>query len=124
MKLVNHLYMYRCCLIWSNISCIKLWSNHVGLIIGHNGEDFLVAEAVFPSQPSLRYPVLLNALLTTLCYKAIRRRANRTTKTTNVEQVPSRLRKLYHTGFKYESRASSVQNLSLIFIKRHYVFRG
>lgn len=39
------------------------WNNHVGIIIGHNGEDFLVAKAVFPSQPSLRYPVLLNALL-------------------------------------------------------------
>ncbi len=75
--------MYRCCLIWSNISCIKLLEYHVGIIIGHNGEDFLVAESRVPSQPSLRYPVLLNALLINACYKAIRRRADRTTETTN-----------------------------------------
>lgn len=39
------------------------WSNHVGIIIGHNGEDFLVAESGFPFQPSPRYLVLLNVRL-------------------------------------------------------------
>ncbi len=39
------------------------WSNHVGIIIGHNGEDFLLQKAGFPFQPSPRYLVLLNVRL-------------------------------------------------------------
>lgn len=39
------------------------WSNHVGIITGHNGEDFLVAESRVPFQLSPRYLVLLNVLL-------------------------------------------------------------
>ncbi len=80
------------------------WSNHVGIIIGHNGEDFLVAES--------RVPL---STITTLS-RFIKRSANQRyaikrldaglteqQKQRIVEQVPSRLRKLYHTGFKYES---------------------
>ena len=40
------------------------WSNHVGIIIGHNGEDFLVAESRVPlSTITPRYLVLLNVRL-------------------------------------------------------------
>lgn len=39
------------------------WSNHVGIIIGHNGEDFWLQKAGFPFQPSPRYLVLLNVRL-------------------------------------------------------------
>ncbi|HBB7442932.1 TPA: YebB family permuted papain-like enzyme, partial [Escherichia coli] len=80
------------------------WSNHVGIIIGHNGEDFLVAES--------RVPL---STITTLS-RFIKRSSNQRyaikrldaglterQKQRIVEQVPSRLRKLYHTGFKYES---------------------
>ena len=74
------------------------------IIIGHNGEDFLVAES--------RVPL---STITTLS-RFIKRSANQRyaikrldaglteqQKQRIVEQVPSRLRKLYHTGFKYES---------------------
>ncbi|GCM41912.1 hypothetical protein BvCms726_01924 [Escherichia coli] len=49
-----------------------------------------------PFQPSPRYLVLLNVLL-------INAGLTEQQKQRIVEQVPSRLRKLYHTGFKYES---------------------
>lgn len=71
------------------------WSNHVGIIIGHNGEDFLVAES--------RVPL---STITTLS-RFIKRSANQRyaikrldaglteqQKQRIVEQVPSRLRKL------------------------------
>ncbi|EGE2617038.1 hypothetical protein DL517_16420, partial [Shigella flexneri] len=71
------------------------WSNHVGIIIGHNGEDFLVAES--------RVPL---STITTLS-RFIKRSSNQRyaikrldaglteqQKQRIVEQVPSRLRKL------------------------------
>ena len=71
---------------------------------GHNGEDFMVAES--------RVPL---STITTLS-RFIKRSSNQRyaikrldaglteqQKQRIVEQVPSRLRKLYHTGFKYES---------------------
>lgn len=100
------------------------WNNHVGIIIGHNGEDFLVAES--------RVPL---STITTLS-RFIKRSANQRyaikrldaglteqQKQRIVEQVPSRLRKLYHTVLNTNLRDSSVQNLFLILIKRRYVFR-
>ncbi len=38
----------------------QCWSNHVGIIIGHNGDDYLVAESRVPSQPSPRCHCLYN----------------------------------------------------------------
>ena len=80
------------------------WSNHVGIIIGHNGEDFLVAES--------RVPL---STITTLS-RFIKRSANQRyaikrldaglteqQKQRIVEQVPSRLRKLYHTDIYKEA---------------------
>ncbi|POP44908.1 hypothetical protein CHU32_13560 [Superficieibacter electus] len=82
----------------------RCWSNHVGLIIGHNGEDYLVAES--------RVPLSTITTLSRFIHRsagqryAVRRLQGGLTeaqKALIVEQVPSRLHKLYHTGFKYES---------------------
>lgn len=61
-------------------------------------------KAGFPFQPSPRYLVLLN-VPSNQRYAIKRLDAGLTEqqKQRIVEQVPSRLRKLYHTGFKYES---------------------
>ena len=96
--------MYSTALFGQISAASNCWSNHVGIIIGHNGEDFLVAES--------RVPL---STITTLS-RFIKRSSNQRyaikrldaglteqQKQRIVEQVPSRLRKLYHTGFKYES---------------------
>ncbi|CAM3122743.1 hypothetical protein SB6411_03049 [Klebsiella spallanzanii] len=82
----------------------QCWCNHVGIIIGHNGDDYLVAES--------RVPLSGVTTLTQFIHRsanhsyAVRRlRGGLTTeqKLSLMEQVPSRLHKLYHTGFKYDS---------------------
>lgn len=83
----------------------KCWSNHVGIIIGHDGSDYVVAESRVPLST------------TTSLSRFIRRSAGgrygvkRLTKGLSqgekdrlLEQVPTRLHKIYHTGFNYDSR--------------------
>ncbi len=91
--------------LFRQISSASLcWSNHVGIIIGHNGEDYLVAES--------RVPLSTTTTLTRFINRsagkryAIRRLSTQLSdeqKKALVAQVPERLNKLYHTGFKYDS---------------------
>ncbi|XNM59607.1 YiiX/YebB-like N1pC/P60 family cysteine hydrolase [Escherichia coli] len=60
----------------------------------------------------------------TLCYKAIRRWATEQQKQRIVEQVPSRLRKLYHTGFKYESSRQFCSKFVFDIYKRGAMYSG
>lgn len=85
-------------------SASRCWSNHVGIIIGHDGTDYQVAES--------RIPLSTVTTLTRFIERstghryAVRRLAGGLTaeqKQSIVKQIPSRLHKLYHTGFKYES---------------------
>ena len=80
------------------------WSNHVGLIIGHNGQDYLVAES--------RVPFSTTTTLTRFIQRSadhrygIRRLSTHLSdqqKAALIAQVPSRLNKFYHTGFDYNS---------------------
>lgn len=80
------------------------WSNHVGLIIGHNGQDYLVAES--------RVPLSTVTTLTRFIQRSagqrygVRRLTHHLTdeqKAALVAEVPSRLNKFYHTGFDYHS---------------------
>ena len=80
------------------------WSNHVGMIIGHDGEDYLIAES--------RIPLSTTTTLSRFISRSndnrygIRRLATPLTteqKLALVSQVPTRLNKLYHTGFDYDS---------------------
>lgn len=80
------------------------WSNHVGLIVGHDGNDYLVAESRVPLSTT-----------TTLSRFIARSAGNRYSvrrpvkhlsdeqKIQLIAEVPPRLNKFYHTGFKYES---------------------
>lgn len=80
------------------------WSNHVGMIVGHNGEDYLIAESRVPLSTT-----------TTLSWFIARSSDNRYSvrrfshtltseqKSALVAEVPARLNKFYHTGFNYES---------------------
>lgn len=82
----------------------QCWSNHVGIIIGHNGEDYLVAESRIPLSTITTLSRFIRR--STGQRYAIRRLSSGLTEEQQqrlVEQVPARLHKLYHTGFKYDS---------------------
>lgn len=80
------------------------WCNHVGLIIGHNGEDYLVAESRIPLSTVTTLSLFIQRSAEQRY--AVRRLRDGLTvkqKLAIMEQVPARLNKFYHTGFKYES---------------------
>ncbi len=91
--------------LFRQVSAASLcWCNHVGIIIGHNGEDYLVAESRIPLSTvttlerfirrsvDRQYAVRrINGGLTGSQKQAIR------------AAVPVRLNKLYPTGFDYHS---------------------
>lgn len=82
----------------------RSWCNHVGIIIGHNGEDYLVAESRVPLSTVTTFSLFIQRSAEKRY--AVRRLCNGLTveqKLAIVEQVPARLNKFYHTGFKYES---------------------
>lgn len=85
-------------------SASKCWSNHVGMIIGHDGDDYLVAES--------RIPLSTTTTLSRFIARSsehrysVRRLSTHLTeaqKQALVTQVFPRLNKFYHTGFKYDS---------------------
>lgn len=80
------------------------WSNHVGMIIGHDGEDYLIAESRVP----LSTTTSLSRFIARSSDKrySVRRLAHTLTneqKSALVAEVPARLNKFYHTGFNYDS---------------------
>ncbi|ENU1227144.1 MULTISPECIES: YebB family permuted papain-like enzyme [Providencia] len=80
------------------------WSNHVGMIVGHNGEDYLIAESRVP----LSTTTTLSRFIARSSDKrySVRRFTHTLTneqKSALVSEVPARLNKFYHTGFNYES---------------------
>ncbi len=91
--------------LFRQISSASLcWSNHVGIIIDHNGEDYLVAESRIPLSTTTSLTRFINRS-SDKCY-AIRRLTTQLSdeqKNTLIAQVPKKLNKLYHTGFKYDS---------------------
>lgn len=82
----------------------QCWSNHVGIIIGHNGEDYLVAESRVPLSTVTTLSLFIQRSVEGRY--AVRRLHGGLTveqKLAIMEQVPARLNKFYHTGFEYES---------------------
>ncbi|BBG58892.1 Orthopoxvirus protein of uncharacterised function (DUF830) [Providencia rustigianii] len=80
------------------------WSNHVGMIIGHNGEDYLIAES--------RVPLSTTTTLSRFIARSAEHRYGVRRLSTHldehqkqalIDEVPSRLNKFYHTGFNYDS---------------------
>ncbi|EBG8674081.1 YebB family permuted papain-like enzyme [Salmonella enterica] len=82
----------------------QCWSNHVGIIIGHNGDDYLVAESRVPLSTVTTLSLFIQRSAGQR-YAVRRLRGGLTVeqKLAIMEQVPARLNKFYHTGFKYES---------------------
>lgn len=82
----------------------QCWCNHVGIIIGHDGSDYLVAESRVPLSTTT---TLTRFIARSACHRfAIKRLKgglDESQKKALIEQVPSRLHKLYHTGFNYDS---------------------
>lgn len=91
--------------LFREISSASLcWSNHVGIIVGHNGSDYLVAES--------RVPLSTTTTLTRFINRSAEKRYGVRRLTTRlsdeqkqalIAQVPPRLHKFYHTGFNYDS---------------------
>lgn len=82
----------------------RCWSNHVGIIIGHNGEDYLVAESRVPlSTVTTLSRFIQRSAEQRYAIRRLQGGLSEEQKKLIVEQVPSRLHKLYHTGFKYDS---------------------
>lgn len=82
----------------------QCWCNHVGIIVGHNGDDYLVAESRVPLSTVTTMSRFIQR--STDQRYAVRRLAGGLTteqKLSLVEKVPGHLHKLYHTGFKYDS---------------------
>lgn len=80
------------------------WSNHVGLIIGHDGQDYLVAESRVPLSTTTTLTRFIQRSADQRC--GVRRLSTQLTdkqKIALIAQVPSRLNKFYHTGFDYNS---------------------
>ncbi|MCO4157026.1 YebB family permuted papain-like enzyme [Citrobacter amalonaticus] len=82
----------------------QCWSNHVGIIIGHNGEDYLVAESRVPLSTVTTLSLFIQRSAEQR-YAVRRLRGGLTVeqKLAIMEHIPARLNKFYHTGFKYES---------------------
>lgn len=91
--------------LFRHISAASLcWSNHVGIIVGYDGRDYIVAES--------RVPLSCTTTLSRFINRSVEGRysvcrlgggLSGDQKRAIVEQVPSRLNKLYHTGFNYDS---------------------
>ncbi|MTC71691.1 YebB family permuted papain-like enzyme [Providencia sp. wls1914] len=85
-------------------SASKCWSNHVGMIIGHDGEDYLVAESRIPLSTTTTLSRFISR--SSEHRYSVRRLSTPLTeaqKQALVTQVFPRLNKFYHTGFKYDS---------------------
>lgn len=92
--------------LFQSISKASLcWSNHVGIIIGHDGDDYLVAESRVPLSQVTTLTKFVNR--SHRKHYAIKRLASQLTepqKEALCKEVPKRLRVFYHTGFKLDSK--------------------
>ncbi|POT58534.1 hypothetical protein C3432_11675 [Citrobacter amalonaticus] len=82
----------------------RCWCNHVGIVTGHNGDDYQVAESRIPLSGVTTLSKFIQRSVGQQ-YAVRRFRGGLTTaqKLSVMEQVPARLHKFYHTGFEYDS---------------------
>lgn len=81
------------------------WSNHVGIVIGHNGEDYLVAESKVPfSKVTTLKDFIRRSAGGRYAVRRIKGGLQSEQQLILCAQVPSRMRVLYHTGFNLDSR--------------------
>lgn len=92
--------------LFQSISKASLcWSNHVGIIVGHNGKDYLVAESRVPlSQTTTLTKFVKRSQHKHYAIKRLTTPLTEQQKLAIFKQVPARLNILYHTGFKFDSK--------------------
>ncbi len=82
----------------------RCWCNHVGMITGHNGEDYLVAESRVPfSTVTTLSRFIRRSAGKHYAVKRLKGGLTEAQKHDVLLQVKPRLHKLYHTGFSYDS---------------------
>lgn len=85
-------------------SASRCWCNHVGMITGHNGEDYLVAESRIPfSTVTTLSQFIQRSVGGQYAVRRLRGGLTEMQKHRVVLQVGPRLYKLYNTGFSYDS---------------------
>ncbi|EBR8157888.1 YebB family permuted papain-like enzyme [Salmonella enterica subsp. enterica serovar Newport] len=85
-------------------SASRCWCNHVGLITGHNGEDYLVAESRIPfSTVTTLSQFIQRSAGRQYAVRRLRGGLTVQQKRLVVAQVRPRLHRLYNTGFSYDS---------------------
>lgn len=92
--------------LFKSISKASLcWSNHVGIIIGHNGEDYIVAESRVPFSTTTTLKKFIKR--SNKQHYAVKRLLEPLTEQQQkaiCNEIPQRLNVLYHTGFNYDSK--------------------
>lgn len=82
----------------------RCWCNHVGMITGLNGEDYLVAESRVPfSTVTTLSRFIRRSAGKHYAVKRLKGGLTEAQKHDVLLQVKPRLHKLYHTGFSYDS---------------------
>lgn len=85
-------------------SASQCWSNHVGMIVGHDGDDYLIAESRVPlSTTTTLSRFISRSSDKRYSVRRLRQPLTQEQKKALVAQVPPRLNKFYHTGFNYDS---------------------
>lgn len=92
-------------MLFSKVSVAsRCWCNHVGMIMGHNGEDYLVAESRVPfSTVTTLSRFIRRSGGNHYAVKRLKGGLTEAQKHEIVVQVKPRLHKLYNTGFSYDS---------------------
>lgn len=82
----------------------RCWCNHVGMITGHNGVDYLVAESRVPfSTVTTLSRFIQRSAGMRYAVKRLKGGLTEAQKHDVLVQVKPRPHKLYHTGFSYDS---------------------
>lgn len=92
--------------LFKSISKASLcWTNHVGIITGHNGTDYIVAESRVPlSQTTTLSKFINRSHHGHFAIKRLKQPLTDSQQQAICAQIPDRLNVLYHTGFKFDSK--------------------
>lgn len=82
----------------------RCWCNHVGIITGHNRDDYFVAESRIPfSGVTTLSAFIQRSAGERYSVRRLQGGLNVEQKLAVMQQMPAHLHKLYHTGFNYDS---------------------
>lgn len=92
--------------LFSNISKASLcWSNHVGIIVGHDGNDYIVAESCIPfSKKTSLTKFIKRSHKQHVAIRRLSRKLSDTEQSAIINEIPSKLNIFYHLGFDYDAK--------------------